>query len=123
MTNKCIAIDFGTSGIRFYKEGRKVKEILQNTSFPELVVLKGVIAYFNPGDALVRKAIREILPGPIPFVSRRPEMLISMPSNPNQVVRRAYRDIADFVGAKSCFLVFDSLTGAIGMEINPLFVL
>lgn len=74
----------------------------------------GVIADFEVAESMLRHFINKVLPWKR-FL--KPKIIISVPSGITQVEKRAVKESAVFAGAKSVFLLEESMAAAIGAEL------
>jgi rod shape-determining protein MreB len=97
--------------------GQEAKEMLGRT--PETIVASrpmkdGVIADYRVTEAMLRYFINKAL-GNIRFF--RPEVMISVPGGITSTERRAVLDAAQAAGAKSAFVIKETVAAAIGAGI------
>ncbi len=97
--------------------GQEAKEMLGRT--PETIVAKrpmkdGVIADYRVTEAMLRYFINKAL-GNVRFF--RPEVMISVPGGITSTERRAVIDAAMAAGAKSAFVIKETVAAAIGAGI------
>ncbi len=97
--------------------GQEAKEMLGRT--PETIVASrpmkdGVIADYRVTEAMLRYFINKAL-GNIRFF--RPEVMISVPGGITSTERRAVIDAAQAAGAKSAFVIKETVAAAIGAGI------
>jgi rod shape-determining protein MreB and related proteins len=116
--NEPTVVAISTADNRIMAVGQEAKEMLGRT--PETIIAhrpmrNGVIADYRVTEAMLRYFINKTA-GNVRFF--RPEVMISVPGGITSTERRAVIDAAHAAGAKSAFVIKETIAAAIGAGID-----